>query len=187
MEPRTFRLGDGCSASTQAAPDGSSLLTLEAPVAPDGSRPIVCMIIGMIRAHPSRNRLTRPSNPTTGRPDLRFKPRITRSRSGPHSAWCLEASGPSDSGQGQAGGDLGQLAARRPDRPAQVGEGCRRPGWPAPHQVAPATAPATLRLRRLPALVTEDRFGRAGSRQCRTALAVHTVQRDPRRPASPLS
>jgi hypothetical protein len=49
------------------------------------------------------------------------------------------------------------------------------------------SALATLRLRRLPALVTEDCFGRAGSGQCRTALAVHTVQWDPRRPAPPLS
>src|SRR5215207_4494953 len=39
----TFRLRDGCSASTWTAPDGSSLLTLDAPsvqTAPEGSRRI---------------------------------------------------------------------------------------------------------------------------------------------------
>jgi hypothetical protein len=48
----TFRLRDGCSASIWSAPDGSSLLTLEASSIwkdPDGSRRIVWMIIGMIK------------------------------------------------------------------------------------------------------------------------------------------
>jgi hypothetical protein len=51
----TFRLRDGCSASAWTAPDGSGLLTLDDPsvqTAPDESRPIVWMIIGMIKAHP---------------------------------------------------------------------------------------------------------------------------------------
>jgi Endosomal/lysosomal potassium channel TMEM175 len=67
------------------------------------------------------------------------------------------------------------LAEVRPSFNAFQDAGDR--GWPAaPHQAALATALATPRLRRLPALVTEDRFGRAGSRQCQTALAVHTVE-----------
>jgi pimeloyl-ACP methyl ester carboxylesterase len=44
------------------AKDGSSLLTLgglSAQTAPDGSRPIVGMIIGMIKAHPTENRMPR--------------------------------------------------------------------------------------------------------------------------------
>jgi hypothetical protein len=39
------------------APDGSGLLTSDAlslQTAPDGSRPIVWMIIGMIKAHPTQ-------------------------------------------------------------------------------------------------------------------------------------
>src|SRR5918992_1998606 len=62
FEPTTFRLRDGCSASTWTAPDGSSLLTLDGPsvqTAPDGSRRIVWMIIGMIKAHPRENRMPR--------------------------------------------------------------------------------------------------------------------------------
>ena len=53
-----FRLRVGCSASTWTAPDGSSLLTLDASsvqTAPDGSRRIVWMINGMIKAHPTEN------------------------------------------------------------------------------------------------------------------------------------
>jgi hypothetical protein len=53
LEPTTFRLRDGCSASDWTAPDGSSLLTLDGPsvqTAPDGYRRIVWMIIGMISA-----------------------------------------------------------------------------------------------------------------------------------------
>src|SRR5215216_5682405 len=49
-----FRVRDGCSASTWTAPDGSRLLTLDAASvqgAPDGSRRIVWMIIGMIKGH----------------------------------------------------------------------------------------------------------------------------------------
>jgi hypothetical protein len=44
------------------APDGSRLLTLDASsfqTAPEGSRPIVWMIIGMIKAHPTKNRMAR--------------------------------------------------------------------------------------------------------------------------------
>jgi hypothetical protein len=55
-EPTSFRLRDGCSASNQKAPDGSSLLRLDASsvqTAPDGYRRIVWMIIGMIKAHPT--------------------------------------------------------------------------------------------------------------------------------------
>src|SRR5215207_1433991 len=43
FEPSTFRVRDGCSASTWTAPDGSSLLTSDGPsvqMAPDGSRRI---------------------------------------------------------------------------------------------------------------------------------------------------
>jgi hypothetical protein len=61
-EPTTFRLRVGCSASAWSAPDGSGLLTLAAPsvqTALDGSRPIVWMIIGMIKAHPTENRMAR--------------------------------------------------------------------------------------------------------------------------------
>jgi hypothetical protein len=46
------------------APDGSSLLTLGASsvqMAPDGSRRIVWMIIGMIKAHPTEHRMPRRS------------------------------------------------------------------------------------------------------------------------------
>jgi hypothetical protein len=56
----TYQLRDGCSASTWSAPDGSGLLTLDAlsvQTAPDGSRPIVWMIIGMIKAHPMVHRM----------------------------------------------------------------------------------------------------------------------------------
>jgi hypothetical protein len=57
FEPTTFRLRVGFSASTWMAPDGSRLLRLDASsvqTAPDGSRPIVWMIIGMINAHPTQ-------------------------------------------------------------------------------------------------------------------------------------
>ena len=50
--PSTFRLRDGCSASIWMAPDGSRLLRLDAlsvQTALKGSRPIVWMIIGMIK------------------------------------------------------------------------------------------------------------------------------------------
>jgi hypothetical protein len=60
-EPSTFRLRVGCSASIWTAPDGSSLLTLDASsvqTAPDGSIRIVWMIIGMIKAHPTKHRRT---------------------------------------------------------------------------------------------------------------------------------
>jgi hypothetical protein len=52
----TFRLRDGCSASAWTEAVGSSLLTLDAlsvQTAPNGSRRIVWMIIGMIKAHPT--------------------------------------------------------------------------------------------------------------------------------------
>jgi hypothetical protein len=66
FEPSTFRLRDGCSASVWSAPDGSSLLTLEASsvqTAPDGSRPIVWMIKRMIKEHPTKNRMARQAAP----------------------------------------------------------------------------------------------------------------------------
>ena len=52
FEPTTFRLRVGCSASIWTAPDGSSLLTLDASsvqTAPDGYRRIVWMIKRMIK------------------------------------------------------------------------------------------------------------------------------------------
>src|SRR5215211_8236706 len=55
----TFRLRDGCSASAWSAPDGSSLLTLDASsvqMAPDGYRRIVWMIKRMINGHPTEHR-----------------------------------------------------------------------------------------------------------------------------------
>jgi len=58
----TFGLRDGCSASAWTAPDGSSLLTLDASSvqpAPDGYRTIVWMIKWMIKAHPTGNRMPR--------------------------------------------------------------------------------------------------------------------------------
>jgi hypothetical protein len=61
-EPTTFRLRVGFSASDQTAPDGSSLLTLDASsvlMAPDGYRRIVWMIKWMIKAHPTENRMPR--------------------------------------------------------------------------------------------------------------------------------
>jgi hypothetical protein len=57
FEPTTFRLRDGCSASTWMAPDGSSLLTLDASsvqTAPDGYRTIVWMIKQMIKGPSDR-------------------------------------------------------------------------------------------------------------------------------------
>jgi hypothetical protein len=65
IEPTTFRLRVGCSASIWMAPDGSSLLTLDASwlqTAPDGYRLIVWMIIGMIKAHPTSYRMARQAN-----------------------------------------------------------------------------------------------------------------------------
>jgi len=66
FEPSTFRLREGCSASTQKAPDGSSLLTLDDPsvqTAPYEYRPIVWMIKRMIKrmikAHPTEIRMPR--------------------------------------------------------------------------------------------------------------------------------
>jgi hypothetical protein len=53
-----LRLRDECSASTWTAPDGSGLLTLDGSslqTAPDGSR----RIVGMIKAHPTKNRMAR--------------------------------------------------------------------------------------------------------------------------------
>jgi hypothetical protein len=44
------------------APDGSSLLTLDASsvhAVPDGYRRIVWMVIGMIKAHPTQHRMPR--------------------------------------------------------------------------------------------------------------------------------
>ena len=64
FEPTTFRLRVGCSASAWMAPDGSGLLTLDAPsvqMAPDGYRRIVWMIIGMIKVHPTQDRMPRRS------------------------------------------------------------------------------------------------------------------------------
>jgi hypothetical protein len=49
------------------APDGSGLLTLDAPsvqTAPDGSRPIVWMIKWMIKAHPTENRMPGKQRPS---------------------------------------------------------------------------------------------------------------------------
>jgi hypothetical protein len=57
-EPTTFRLRDGCSASIWTAPDGSSLLTLDAPSVqtdPDGYRRIVWMIKRMIKGCPTES------------------------------------------------------------------------------------------------------------------------------------
>src|SRR5919198_4071914 len=54
FEPPTARSVAWCSASIWSAPDGSGLLTLGGPsvqTAPDGSRRIVWMIIGMVKAH----------------------------------------------------------------------------------------------------------------------------------------
>src|SRR5215204_7574961 len=59
FEPTTFRLRVGCFASAWSAPDGSSLLTLDASsvqMAPDGSRRIVWMIKRMINGHPTEHR-----------------------------------------------------------------------------------------------------------------------------------
>ena len=56
----TFRLRDGCSASTWTAPDGSSLLPLRASsiqTAPDGYRRIVWMIKRMIKCLPTQHRM----------------------------------------------------------------------------------------------------------------------------------
>jgi hypothetical protein len=58
LEPSTFRLRDGCSASDWTAPEGSSLLILDASsvqTAPDGYR----RIIRMIKRHPTENRMAR--------------------------------------------------------------------------------------------------------------------------------
>ena len=63
IQPTTFRLRDGCSASIWTAPDGSSLLTLDASsvqTAPDGSR----RIVWMIREHPMNSRMPRQADPT---------------------------------------------------------------------------------------------------------------------------
>jgi hypothetical protein len=63
----TFRLRVGCSASTWMALDGSSLLTLDVlsvQAAQDGYRRIVWMIIGMIKAHPTKNRMPRQAKST---------------------------------------------------------------------------------------------------------------------------
>jgi hypothetical protein len=54
LAPTTFRVRAECSVSTWTAADGSGLLTLGASsvqMAPDGSRPIAWMIIGIIKAH----------------------------------------------------------------------------------------------------------------------------------------
>jgi hypothetical protein len=62
FEPTTFRLRVGFSASVWSAPDGSSLLTLDAAsvqTALEGSRRIVWMIKWMIKAHPTENRMAR--------------------------------------------------------------------------------------------------------------------------------
>jgi hypothetical protein len=56
------------------APEGSGLLTLEAPsiqTDPDGSRRIVWMIIGMIKAHPTEHRMPRRSLSAQEGPDVR--------------------------------------------------------------------------------------------------------------------
>jgi hypothetical protein len=66
FQPTTFRLRVGCSALTWTAPDGSSLLRLDAPsvqMAPEGSRRIVWMIIGMIKAHPTKHRMPSHAGP----------------------------------------------------------------------------------------------------------------------------
>src|SRR4029453_13360055 len=66
LEPTTFRLRVGCSASIWMAPDGSGLLTLDGSsvqTALDGSRRIVWMIIGMIKAHPTKNRMPSHAGP----------------------------------------------------------------------------------------------------------------------------
>src|SRR5215218_1645140 len=69
VEPSTFRLRDGCSASTWTAPDGSSLLTLDASLVqtgPDGSRPIVWMINRMIKQGRHARRAEVAEEPTLG-------------------------------------------------------------------------------------------------------------------------
>ena len=70
---QSTRFRDGCSASTWTAPDGSSLLTLDAPsvwTAPDGSRPIVWMI----KAHPTENRMPRQARESSGGWSTRWLP-----------------------------------------------------------------------------------------------------------------
>ena len=85
LQPATFRLRAGCSASIWSAPDGSSLLTWAASsvqTAPDGYRPIVWMIKWMIKAHPTKNRMPRrlrPPQPRTRRHD-RASPRSVGTR-----------------------------------------------------------------------------------------------------------
>jgi hypothetical protein len=62
FEPTTFRLRVGFSASAWSAPGGSGLLTLDpssVQTASDSYRTIVWMIIGMIKAHPTKNRMPR--------------------------------------------------------------------------------------------------------------------------------
>jgi hypothetical protein len=62
LEPATYGLQVGCSASAWLAPDESGLLTLDASsvqTAPDGYRTIVWMIKWMIKAHPTENRMAR--------------------------------------------------------------------------------------------------------------------------------
>jgi hypothetical protein len=105
----------------------------------------------------------------------------------PCGRWC----------RGPRGAPRSPCTARTRRRSARPGPASRPHGrWSraAPHRPSSArgghaglAGKPDPRLRRLPALVTEDRFGRAGSRQCQTALAVHTDQWDPRRPAPPLS
>jgi hypothetical protein len=99
IEPTTFRLRDGCSASTWTAPDGSSLLTLpgsSVQTAPDGSRRIVWMIKWMIKAHPTKNRMPRRLTPPQARSAVttRASPRClgTRPAFGSHHRRILRTS-----------------------------------------------------------------------------------------------
>jgi single-stranded DNA-binding protein len=90
-QPSTFRLRDGRSALIWTAPDGSSLLTLDALsvlTASDGSRPIVWRIFGMIKAHTTGigwqgKQGTHPSNIKASRTDRPLSCRRTVLAIGP--------------------------------------------------------------------------------------------------------
>jgi uncharacterized protein (DUF305 family) len=88
----TIRLRDGCSASTWTAPDRSRLLRLDAlsvQTDPDGSKRIVWMIIGMIKAHPTQHRMPRRFDVVPAHNGGSIGSRLRRLRtSGPRQARC---------------------------------------------------------------------------------------------------